>query len=43
MLASVQVITGIVALAFAGGFLGAAGLALAAFGQLSPHTLPFLH
>ncbi|TXN22649.1 DUF4337 domain-containing protein [Methylobacterium sp. WL9] len=43
VLASAEVITGIVALAFAGGFLGVAGLALAAFGQFAPHTLPFLH
>lgn len=43
VLASAQVITGIVALAFAGGFLGLAGIALAGFGLFSPHVLPFLH
>lgn len=43
VLAFAQVIIGIVALAFAGGLLGATGLALAAFGQFAPHTLPFLH
>ncbi|GEP09099.1 DUF4337 domain-containing protein [Methylobacterium gnaphalii] len=43
VLASAEVITGIVLLAFAGGFLGFAGLALAAFGMFAPHTLPFLH
>ncbi len=43
MLASAEVITGIVALAFAGGLLGVIGLALASFGLFAPHALPFFH
>ena len=43
VLASAQVITGIVALAVGGGLLGVAGLALAAFGLFAPHALPFFH
>ena len=43
VLASAEVITGIAALAFAGGLLGAAGVALAGFGLLAPHALPFFH
>jgi len=43
VLASAQVITGIVALAIGGGLLGVAGLALAAFGLFAPHALRFFH
>lgn len=43
VLASAEVITGIVALVFAGGFLGLAGAVLLSFGYLAPHALPFLH
>lgn len=43
VLASAEVITGIVALVFVGGFLGAAGAVLLGFGYLAPHALPFLH
>jgi hypothetical protein len=43
VLASAEVITGIVALALGGGLLGVAGLLLAGFGFFAPHTLPFLH
>lgn len=43
VLASAEVITGIVALVFAGGLLGLAGAALLGFGYLAPHALPFLH
>ena len=43
VLASAEVITGIVALAFLGGGLGLIGLALAGFGLFAPHALPFFH
>jgi hypothetical protein len=43
VLASAEVITGIVALVAAGGLLGVAGVVLLGFGYLAPHTLPFLH
>ena len=43
VLASAEVITGIVLLAIGGGLLGVAGLVLAAFGLFAPHALPFLH
>lgn len=43
VLASAEVITGIAALAVGGGLLGLAGLALAGFGLLAPHALPFFH
>ncbi len=43
VLASAEVITGIAALAFAGGLLGVVGLALASFGLFAPHALPFFH
>lgn len=43
VLASAEVITGIVALVFAGGLLGAAGAVLLSFGYFGPHALPFLH
>ncbi|GJE75440.1 DUF4337 domain-containing protein [Methylorubrum suomiense] len=43
VLASAEVITGIVALAFAGGLLGVIGLGLASFGLFAPHALPFFH
>ena len=43
VLASAEVITGIVALAVGGGLLGVAGIVLAAFGLLAPHALPFFH
>lgn len=43
VLASAEVITGIVALVFAGGLLGLAGAAMLAFGFLAPHALPFFH
>ncbi|GJD76973.1 DUF4337 domain-containing protein [Methylobacterium gregans] len=39
VLASAQVITGIVALAVAGGLLGAAGAVMLGFGFLAPHAL----
>lgn len=43
VLASAEVITGIVVLVFAGGALGLAGALLLGFGYLAPHALPFLH
>lgn len=43
VLASAQVITGIAALAVAGGALGLAGLAMLGFGLYAPHVLPFFH
>lgn len=43
VLASAEVITGIVVLAFAGAGLGVLGLALAGFGLFAPHALPFFH
>ena len=43
VLASAEVITGIVALVFAGGILGALGAAMLGFGFLAPHALPFFH
>jgi len=43
VLASAQVITGIVALAFLGGGLGVLGIALLGFGFYAPHALPFFH
>lgn len=43
VLASAEVITGIVALVFAGGLLGAAGAVLLGFGYIAPHALPFFH
>ncbi|RVU14687.1 DUF4337 domain-containing protein [Methylobacterium oryzihabitans] len=39
VLASAQVITGIVALAFAGGALGIAGIAMVAIGLFAPHAV----
>ncbi len=39
VLASAEVITGIVALVFAGGLLGAAGAVLLGFGYFAPHAL----
>lgn len=43
VLASAQVITGILALGLAGGALGLAGIALLGFGLYAPHALPFFH
>ena len=43
VLASAEVITGIVALVFAGGLLGAVGAVLLGFGYIAPHALPFFH
>ena len=43
VLASAEVITGIVALVLAGGLLGLAGAAMLALGFLAPHALPFFH
>lgn len=43
VLASAQVITGILALGIAGGALGLAGIALLGFGLYAPHALPFFH
>jgi Domain of unknown function (DUF4337) len=42
VLASAAVITGMVALAWLGGALGALGLALTLFGFFAPHTLPLI-
>ena len=42
VLASAAVITGMVALAWLGGALGALGLALTLFGFYAPHTLPLI-
>jgi hypothetical protein len=43
VLASAEVITGVVALVFAGGLLGLAGGALLGFGYFAPHALHLFH